>query len=241
MGYLTTFTVYNDGASGISKDPKQFADKIYSLIGTRQYEEFHTTTAVNGFVQQSRHADEMTIYVNAGNCVTEVNPYSRGFKDLIKKNPDFARELVAFVESEVVKLKKVLIEEMPIENLTFEEKNFIADNPNTPPEKLDCLAKDKSDWVRSRVAQNPNTSKETLDSLVDFDHWDWLLRFYVAENLNTAPETLNRLSYDENHTVRLRVAKHPNTPSETLERLFYDENSNVSLVAQQTLSEKSKE
>ena len=268
MGYLTTFTIYNDASDSIKKDPKLFGERIYSAIGTTKPDEFGMPGYGSMcFVQESRHADDKTIYVHSGHCVTEVNPYSRGFKDLIKKNPDFARELVEFLDSEVIKLKKVLIEEMPIENLTFEEKIIITNNPNTSPEKLDCLANDKSDWVRSKVAQHPNTPPETLDRLSYDDHWCWLLRFYVAENLNTAPETLDRLSYDETMTVRCWVAKNPNTPLETLERLSYDdltqirravaqnpnttpetldrlskdENGDVSCTAQQTLSNNSKE
>jgi len=193
MGYLTTFMIYNDGANGIIKDPTQFADKIYSLIGTRQFEEFHTTTGVNGFVQQSRHADERTIYVNAGNCVTEVNPYSKSFKELIKKNPDFARELVEFVEAEVVNLKKVFLQEAPNDKLTFKEKKEVAQNPNTPPETLERLANDEDYWVRYWVARNPNTPPETLESLAnDVDwggsSWGCTKSQYAARSFRTSGE-----------------------------------------------------
>jgi hypothetical protein len=252
MGYLTTFTIYNDSANGITKDPTQFADKIYSLIGTRQFEEFHTTTCVNGLVQQSRHADEKTIYVNAGNCVTEVNPYSKSFKELIKKNPDFARELVEFVEDEVVNLKKVFLEEVLIEKLTDEEKNNIAKKHSTSPETLELLAHDNNYWVRSRVAKNPNTPPETLarlandddsnvrywvstnpntppetlDRLANWKGWKgWDICFYLMENPNTPSETLDRLSYVKDY--RYFVAKHSNTAPETLERLANDDDSNV--------------
>jgi len=244
MGYLTTFTIYNDGANGITKDPTQFADKIDTLIGTRQFEEFHTTTGVNGFVQQSRHADEKTIYVNAGNCVTEVNPYSKSFKELIKKNPDFARELVEFVEAEVVNLKKVFLEEVRIEKLTDGEKNniakkhstspealerladddyvgvryWVARNPNTPPETLARLANDDDYNVRREITYNPNTPPETLDRLANWKGWKgWDICFYLMENPNTPSETLDRLSYVKDY--RYFVAKHINTAPETLDRL----------------------
>lgn len=246
MGYLTTFTIYNDGASGIKKDPTQFVDKIDSLIGTRQYEEFHTTTGVNGFVQRSRHADEMTIYVNAGNCVTEVNPYSKSFKELIKKQPDFARELVEFVAAEVVELKKTLIKEMPIGKLNNAEKNKISKNPNSTIEVLEHLAYDECWLVRTNVARNRNTSSKILDHLANDE--DSHVRRTVALNFKTTLETLDRLANDEDFgvcyhvmenkkttTVTLDrmslvkkycyfVARHPNTSAETLERLSYDEN-----------------
>jgi len=225
MGYLTTFTIYNDGANGITKDPTQFADKIDSLIGTRQFEEFHTTTGVNGFVQQSRHADEKTIYVNAGNCVTEVNPYSKSFKELIKKNPDFARELVEFVEAEVVNLKKVFLQGAPNDKLTFKEKKEVSKNPNTPPETLDRLANDNIWDVRWYVAWNSNTKTETLERLAKDE--DYCVRCGVAQNPNTTTETLERLANDEDYCIRIEAAQNPNTPPEVLERMANDENSYV--------------
>ena len=231
MGYLTTFTIYNDGANGIIKDPTQFAGKIYSLIGTRQFEEFHTTTAVNGFVQQSRHADEMTIYVNAGNCVTEVNPYSKGFKELIKKNPDFARELVEFVEAEVVNLKKVFLQEAPNDKLTFKEKKEVAENPNTPPETLGRLANDNIWDVRQGIAENSNTPPETLERLANDDE-DWVRRA-VAWNSNTKTETLERLAKDGDYCVLCGVAENPNTTTEILERLANDDDVGVRIGAAQ--------
>jgi hypothetical protein len=225
MGYLTTFTIYNDDANGITKDPTQFADKIDSLIGTRQFEEFHTTTGVNGFVQQSRHADEKTIYVNAGNCVTEVNPYSKSFKELIKKNPDFARELVEFVEAEVVNLKKVFLQGAPNDKLTFKEKKEVANNSNTPPETLDRLANDENSRVRYDVARNPNTPPEALNRLANDDHS--FVRCGVAQNPNTSTVTLDRLANDGECHVRCAAALNPNTSTEILERLANDDDVGV--------------
>jgi hypothetical protein len=40
--------------------------------------------------------------------VTEVNPYSPEFKDLMQRSPDFAKRLVDFLEQEVYHLKKQL-------------------------------------------------------------------------------------------------------------------------------------
>jgi hypothetical protein len=61
---------------------------------------------------------------------------------------------------------------------------WVARNPNTPPETLILLAKDKNYNVRWRVAQNPNTP----------------------------PETLALMAKDENSYVRSWVARNPNTP-----------------------------
>jgi hypothetical protein len=236
MGYLTTFTIYNDGANGITKDPIQFADKIDSLIGTTQYEEFHTTTGVNGFVQQSIHADDKTIYVNAGNCVTEVSPYSKSFKELIKKHPDFARELVEFVEAEVVELKKTLIKELPIGKLNNTERYKIAENPKTSPETLARLADDEEWIVRRSVAQNPNTPPEALERLANED--DPRVRERVAFNHNTQPQTLERLANDADYWVRRLVVNNPNTPKETINLLLSDNREEVREAASYRINNK---
>jgi len=110
MGYLTTFTVYNDFAHDIKKDPKQFGEKVYDHICgmetsyvSMEIGNCFTTVAIG---QQSRHADDLTIYVHMGNDVTEVNPYSRSFAELVNKNPQFVDKLINFIETELEELKK---------------------------------------------------------------------------------------------------------------------------------------
>jgi hypothetical protein len=109
MGYLTTFTVYNDGASDIKRNPKEFGEAIYEHIGARKTEEFGVpggSCANLVQVQETRHADDRTIYVHMGNCVTEVNPYSSFFSELIQRHPKFADELINFIEKELDILKR---------------------------------------------------------------------------------------------------------------------------------------
>lgn len=110
MGYLTTFTVYNDTAHFIKKDPKQFGEKVYQHICEMVANDFSmevgnwTTTVAIG--QKFRHADVPTIYVHMRNSVTEVNPYSRSFHDLVNKCPQFADKLIDFIEAELEEMKK---------------------------------------------------------------------------------------------------------------------------------------
>jgi hypothetical protein len=110
MGYLTTFTVYNDFAHDIKKDPKQFGEKVYEHICEMETGdvslEIGNYCATVAIGQHSRHADDLTIYVHMGNCVTEVNPYSRSFQELVNKNPQFADKLINFIEAELEELKK---------------------------------------------------------------------------------------------------------------------------------------
>lgn len=108
MGYLTTFTVYNDGSSDIRKNPKEFGEAVYQHIGARETCEFGIPSGscanlVN--VQESRHADDHTIYVHMRNCLTEVKPYSRSFTEMVKSNPEFANSLIKFIERELEDLK----------------------------------------------------------------------------------------------------------------------------------------
>lgn len=111
MGYLTTITFYNDGLHLIKDHPEDFANKVYSAAIRGRTQDFGLGSFANfAKVQRGRHADDHTTYVHMGNCVTEVNPYSDEFKDLIKHHPQFAEDLVEFLETEVENLKRRLKE-----------------------------------------------------------------------------------------------------------------------------------
>lgn len=112
MGYLTTVTIYNDGISLLNTCKDTFAEKLYQAACRGKETEFGVGSFANfAHVQESRHADDHTTYVHMGNCVTEVNPYSKGFKELIEKNPEFAKDLVDFMDGEVKALKRLIKKE----------------------------------------------------------------------------------------------------------------------------------
>jgi hypothetical protein len=116
MGYLTTVTVYNDGLDLLKKYPEDFCNKLYSASVRGSQCDFGIGYFANfANVQRSRHADDHTIYVHMGNTVTEVNPWSQDFKDILSRNPDFAESLVRFLDGEVKRLKKVLKDAKAIE------------------------------------------------------------------------------------------------------------------------------
>lgn len=124
----------------------------------------------------------------------------------------------------------------------------LAENPKTPPDVLEKLAKDKSHnlvskYLRERVAKNPNTTVEVLNSLAkdeepkvrqavaenpntsietlkSFVNDKAIFRQAVALNPNLPPDVLDILSNDTEENVRLNVAKNPNTSLETLKSLY---------------------
>lgn len=106
MGFLTTFTVYNDDCDKITKNPKKFANEIYDVccnpnIKLGRY-------VFDGVVipQRTRHADDKCIYVHAGNTVCELNSYSNITKQIMKYNPEFFLEMLEFAEANIKQLKK---------------------------------------------------------------------------------------------------------------------------------------
>ena len=105
MGNLTTFTVYNDDCDQIAKHPKEFAEEIY--IACYNPNIGYRSNVFNGVVipQKTRHADDKTIYVHAGNTVCEMSPYSDTTKEIMKHSPKFFEEMLKLMEQNIKELK----------------------------------------------------------------------------------------------------------------------------------------
>ena len=102
MGFLTTFTIYNDGCDRLNPDnltPEQ-KDEIlrklyYGCIGSLDDQRKGNKAVDIGFqgfcnlitVQYHRHADDHTVYVHYGNTVFNINSYNDDFKELAKRDP----------------------------------------------------------------------------------------------------------------------------------------------------------
>ena len=76
MGYLTTFTVYNDGCDQIKKHPKKFAEIIYDACAGVQLSHGQKQIGLGNHAnlitpQEPRHADDITLYLHAGNTLTD--------------------------------------------------------------------------------------------------------------------------------------------------------------------------
>lgn len=122
--------------------------------------------------------------------------------------------------------------ELDVSNLSFEEKERLAEDPDTSPDILILLAEDKNDIVRFHVARNSNTPLEILTNLAK----DSRINGAVAENPNTPPELLIQLASSKSSITRYMVARNLKTPPETLAILAKDEDNVVSEKANQTIS-----
>jgi hypothetical protein len=101
MGYLTTFTIYNDDANEIAKDPKNFVDEIMGAISKGKVARIGSTAKV----QKTRHSSDETIYVHSGNTVCEMNSYSDDTESLMRNSPEFFKDMLDVMESQVKQLK----------------------------------------------------------------------------------------------------------------------------------------
>lgn len=113
MGFLTTFTIYNDGIGEIEKNKKEFAEIIikasaYPYNNSKTYACGNHTNLIKA--QHPRHADNTTIYVHAGNTVCEMNAYSQETKDILKYNTKFFDEMLNIMKDNVKIMEKQLKE-----------------------------------------------------------------------------------------------------------------------------------
>jgi len=111
MGYLTTLTFYNDGLSLLNTHAEDFSKKVYNaaislddaVISLGHFSNFAK-------VQQSRHADDHTVYVHCGNTVCEMNGYSKETKQIMKQNPAFFAKMLYEMKKQVELLEKQMKE-----------------------------------------------------------------------------------------------------------------------------------
>lgn len=94
----------------------------------------------------------------------------------------------------------------------------LAQNPNTPTEVLDKLA--KIEGISIKVAQNPATSHLTLSKLAKIQMIE--LRKAVARHPNTPEQSLRLLAQDTFPSVRAAVASHSKIPVDRLTLLSVD-------------------
>ena len=158
MGYLTTLTFLNDAADQYDKHPERLVEIIHDAVnnhqcsrnGGKSYDEPIGCYANAITVQRSRHADDHTIYIHMGNCVSEVNPWSADTKDLLERFPDVFDQYVSYLEQQVKQLKKMKKEHLArkynlsdegLEKLKNQIRNLSSKlrMEGTPNEKIHCV------------------------------------------------------------------------------------------------------
>jgi len=107
MGYLTTFSIYNDGAYELLKHPKELASALHDACIARDPDSYGLGSHANLITaQKPRHADDATVYVHMGNTLCEMNGYSSETDKLMHEHPEFYVKMLKEMEFQVKKLKK---------------------------------------------------------------------------------------------------------------------------------------
>lgn len=84
MGFLTTITIRNDALDIFQKYPKEFAEAIFKGINEANKSGKETDVGFKNYcnyimVHPSRHADNETLYLHAGNGVSQIDVSSKRF------------------------------------------------------------------------------------------------------------------------------------------------------------------
>lgn len=91
-------------------------------------------------------------------------------------------------------------------------KHMLAADPDTQPEVLDVLGRQRGTGLRKLVAANENTPPDVLSILAKND--DETVKIEVVRNHSTPEETLRELAKDPDWNVRETVSYNVNTPKE---------------------------
>ncbi len=109
----------------------------------------------------------------------------------------------------------------------------IANDPDTPPEILEHLARSDNEQLLERIAEHPNVNPYILELLSA--HQSPEVRAAVAGNCNVPAEVLDELCNDTHPDVRYNIAENPCISQEVLNKLTADSNPYVAHRAQTTL------
>jgi hypothetical protein len=77
MGHLTTITIHNDSANQIKSHSTELSDKISAALCGEQLQYGNKYESLGNdcnalILQKPRHMDDHTLYLHAGNTVTDV-------------------------------------------------------------------------------------------------------------------------------------------------------------------------
>jgi hypothetical protein len=107
MGFLTTFTILNDGLDEILKNSDDFCQKLYyAALGGKTTDIAHGHHGNLVKVQRTRHADDNTLYVHMENSLYEMSASSMETEELMRNHPEFFRQMLNYMKRQVGGLEK---------------------------------------------------------------------------------------------------------------------------------------
>jgi len=103
MGFITTISFYNDASIDIQKHPHQTIEMIHKAqLGVQRNSGTNTegigSHANAVIIQKPRHASDITIYIHAGNTVTDLY-------DIEAENEWLVDTAIEHMEEELKRLK----------------------------------------------------------------------------------------------------------------------------------------
>ena len=108
MGYLTTFTIYNDDCDAIIKHPKEFTEKIHNAC-CKMKKDDHNINVGNATIipQTPKHASDLTLYIHEGNHVYEPSIYDDQYLIWLKRNPEHHLNIIKNLKYKLSKIEKI--------------------------------------------------------------------------------------------------------------------------------------
>lgn len=160
MGYLTTITFLNDASHCYKENPTRLAEIIDDAVSNHQcmrngghsYSESIGNHCNPITVQRTRHADDRTMYIHMGNCVTEFNPSSADTDKMLKHFPKVFDKGIDFIEQQLKELKKM-------------RKEHLAKMYNNSPDGLKELRETVAN-LRAKMKQDGTYNKIELVKVI---------------------------------------------------------------------------
>ena len=111
MGYVTTFSIYNDECHKIKENPNEFAQAIYDgCCSVRKLTNiYYPLTVIH---QQPKHLTECALYVSYMGHVCELSQCDKEYMIWLKCNPKSQLELLKRIKSQITDLEKICKEEI---------------------------------------------------------------------------------------------------------------------------------
>jgi hypothetical protein len=122
MGFLTTFTISNEGIDNLDpnnpdfeKNAKELAFALFNagtgLLATPA--DGAVSVGIGNHanmlkIQIPRHADNNTIYIHSGGTLCEMNAYCVETRRIIEKNPKFADDMIFLIKHQAENLAILL-------------------------------------------------------------------------------------------------------------------------------------